>query len=59
MKKEGISENETIRINEDGTVRGYNGRVFAAGDALTGPSSVVEAIASGKATAKLIIDHLG
>jgi NADPH-dependent glutamate synthase beta subunit-like oxidoreductase len=59
MRKEGISKKETIRLNEGGTVMGYEGRVFAAGDALTGPSSVVEAIASGKSTARLIIDHVG
>jgi NADPH-dependent glutamate synthase beta subunit-like oxidoreductase len=38
-------------------VKDYEG-VFAAGDALTGPSTVVEAIASGKATAHSIIRSL-
>ena len=58
LRQESISERGTIKLNEDGTVKGYDAKVFAAGDALTGPSSVVEAIASGKATAKRIIDYV-
>jgi NADPH-dependent glutamate synthase beta subunit-like oxidoreductase len=32
--------------------------MFAAGDVVTGPSTVVEAIASGKATARNVIRYL-
>jgi len=52
-----ISERGTIYCGKDGQVKEYEG-VFAAGDALTGPSTVVEAIASGKATAQIVIRHL-
>ena len=52
-----ISGRGTINCDKDGQVKGYEG-VFAAGDAVTGPSTVVEAIASGKATARSVIRHL-
>jgi len=52
-----ISERGTIYCGKDGQVKEYEG-VFAAGDAVTGPSTVVEAIASGKATARSVIRHL-
>ncbi|HUY07265.1 MAG TPA: FAD-dependent oxidoreductase [Acidimicrobiales bacterium] len=37
---------------------GSNDRVFVAGDALIGPSSVVEAMAQGRRAAEAILDHL-
>jgi NADPH-dependent glutamate synthase beta subunit-like oxidoreductase len=52
-----ISERGTINCGKDGQVKDYEG-VFAAGDAVTGPSTVVGAIASGKATARNIIRYL-
>jgi NADPH-dependent glutamate synthase beta subunit-like oxidoreductase len=52
-----ISDRGTIYCGKDGQVKEYEG-VFAAGDAVTGPSTVVEAIASGKATARSVIRHL-
>ncbi|MBW2004476.1 MAG: FAD-dependent oxidoreductase [Deltaproteobacteria bacterium] len=52
-----ISERGTIHCGKDGQVKEYEG-LFAAGDALTGPSTVVEAIASGKATARNVIRYL-
>lgn len=56
---------EEIELNEDGTVwvnpltmetslRG----VFAGGDAVTGPASVIEAIRAGKCAAKSIVEYL-
>jgi len=47
LKAESISERGTINLGKDGQVKEYKG-VFAAGDVVTGPSTVVEAIASGK-----------
>ena len=52
-----ISERGTITLGKDGQVKEYEG-VFAAGDAVTGPSTVVEAIASGKATAPNVMRYL-
>jgi heterodisulfide reductase subunit A len=52
-----ISTRGTIHCGKDGQVKEYEG-VFAAGDAVTGPSTVVEAIASGKATARNVIRYL-
>ncbi len=47
-----------IKINEDNSVVGVPG-VFAGGDAVTGPASVIEAIASGKIAAISIDRYLG
>ncbi len=52
-----ITENGTAWCDENGMVQGYEG-VFAAGDAVSGPSTVVEAIASGKAAAHRVMDYL-
>jgi len=57
LTADSISERGTIHCGKDGQVKEYEG-VFAAGDALTGPSTVVEAIASGKATARNVIRYL-
>jgi NADPH-dependent glutamate synthase beta subunit-like oxidoreductase len=52
-----ITEHGTVCCDEAGMVHGYEG-VFAAGDAVSGPSTVVEAIASGKAVAQRVMDYL-
>ena len=57
LKKESISEQGMIRCDENGQVRGCEG-VFAAGDAVSGPSTVIEAIASGKAVAWKVMNYL-
>ncbi len=57
LKAESISERGTINLGKDGQVKEYEG-VFAAGDVVTGPSTVVEAIASGKATARNVMRYL-
>jgi len=57
LKKESISEQGMIRCDENGHVKGCEG-VFAAGDAVSGPSTVIEAIASGKAVAWQIMNYL-
>lgn len=57
LKAESISERETIDVVKMGRIRGYH-RVFGAGDAVTGPSTVVDAIASGQATARHVINYL-
>jgi NADPH-dependent glutamate synthase beta subunit-like oxidoreductase len=57
LKSTAITENGTVWCDEAGMVQGYKG-VFAAGDAVSGPSTVVEAIASGKAVARSIMSYL-
>ena len=57
LAADSISERGTINCGKDGQVKEYEG-VFAAGDVVTGPSTVVEAIASGKATARNVIRYL-
>jgi len=57
LKAGSISERGTINCGKDGQVKEYEG-IFAAGDVVTGPSTVVEAIASGKATARNVIRYL-
>ena len=57
LTADSISERGTITLGKDGQVKEYEG-VFAAGDAVTGPSTVVEAIASGKATAPNVMRYL-
>ncbi|MBW2308938.1 MAG: hypothetical protein JRG73_18610 [Deltaproteobacteria bacterium] len=46
-----LSDRGTINCEGSGNVTGYEG-VFAAGDAVSGPSTVVEAAASGKRAAR-------
>lgn len=58
LKEESLSEQGVIRCDEKGQVEGYEG-VFATGDAVTGPSTVVEAIASGKAVALKVMRYFG
>jgi NADPH-dependent glutamate synthase beta subunit-like oxidoreductase len=57
LTADSISERGTINCGKDGQVKEYEG-VFAAGDVVTGPSTVVEAIASGKAVARNVIRYL-
>jgi len=57
LTAESISERGTITLGKDGQVKEYKG-MFAAGDAVTGPSTVVEAIASGKAAARKVKQYL-
>jgi len=57
LTAESISERGGINCGKDGQVKEYEG-MFAAGDVVTGPSTVVEAIASGKATARNVIRYL-
>jgi NADPH-dependent glutamate synthase beta subunit-like oxidoreductase len=56
LKKTAVTADGTVRCNEAGMVQGYEG-VFTAGDAVNGPSTVVEAIASGKAAARKVMDY--
>ncbi len=55
---------ETIKVNPDGTLGVQENHetlrtgVFAAGDAVTGPSTVVEAMADGMAAAEAILKFL-
>jgi NADPH-dependent glutamate synthase beta subunit-like oxidoreductase len=48
---------DTISCDPSGGVSGYE-NLFAAGDAVTGPSTVVEAMGSGKAAARRAMDYL-
>ena len=57
LAAESISERGAITLGNGGQVKEYEG-MFAAGDVVTGPSTVVEAIASGKATARNVIRYL-
>lgn len=57
LRADSISDRGTINCGKDGQIKEYEG-MFAAGDAVTGPSTVVEAIASGKATARSVMRHL-
>jgi len=51
------AEDDAIRCDDRGRVLGYEG-VFAAGDVVTGPSTVVEAMASGRAVARRVAEFL-
>jgi NADPH-dependent glutamate synthase beta subunit-like oxidoreductase/Pyruvate/2-oxoacid:ferredoxin oxidoreductase delta subunit len=53
-----ISEQGTIRVDNSTMETSIPG-VFACGDAVKGPTSIVEAIASGKRAATAIDKHLG
>jgi NADPH-dependent glutamate synthase beta subunit-like oxidoreductase len=57
LKAESVSKQGTVSCDTVGTVRGYE-NVFAAGDAVSGPSTVVEALASGKAVAHQVMDYI-
>ena len=48
---------DTISCDPSGGVSGYE-NLFAAGDAVTGPSTVVEAMGSGKAVARQVMNYL-
>lgn len=50
-------EGDTVSCDSSGRVSGYE-NLFAAGDAVTGPSTVVEAMGSGKAAARQVMDYL-
>jgi len=56
---EGKSEfqGNTISCDASARVSGYE-TLFAAGDVLTGPSTIVQAMASGKAAARQVMDYL-
>jgi formate dehydrogenase major subunit len=56
LESTAVTGHGTIWCDEAGMVQGYEG-VFAAGDAVSGPSTVVEAIASGKASAQRVMDY--
>ncbi len=58
LDRSALSYRGTIKCEESGSVSGYDG-VFAAGDALSGPSTVVEAAASGKEAARQVLEFLG
>lgn len=58
LDAKGVSERHTISCDASGMVTGYEG-VFAAGDVVSGPSTVVEAMASGKAAARQVMGYLG
>ena len=57
LRENSISSKETIELDRRGQIKGYNG-IFAAGDVVTGPSTVVEAMGSGKAAARRVMDYL-
>jgi NADPH-dependent glutamate synthase beta subunit-like oxidoreductase len=57
LRPESLSESGAVILGRDGQVKNYRG-VFAAGDMLTGPSTVVEAMASGKVAAQQVMRHL-
>ena len=51
-------ENQLIRVNPETLETSLPG-VFAGGDAVTGPGTVIQAVAAGKAAARAIDRHLG
>lgn len=57
LDKQAITSEGMIDCNSTGMVQGYKG-IFAAGDTLIGPSTVVQAISSGKSTALKVRNHL-
>jgi len=57
LQKKSISEKQNIELDRRDHVKGYEG-IFAGGDAVTGPSTVVEAMGSGKAAARRVMDFL-
>jgi NADPH-dependent glutamate synthase beta subunit-like oxidoreductase len=57
LRENSVSRKETIEVDSRGQIKGYNG-IFAAGDAVAGPSTVVEAMGSGKAVARHVMHYL-
>jgi len=57
LPEKSISEKDTIALDKKGHIKGYQG-IFAGGDAVIGPSAVVESMGSGKAAAKRVMDYL-
>ena len=57
LKLKGELEHDTISCEILRKVTGYE-NLFAAGDAVTGPSTVVEAVGSGKAVARQVMNYL-
>jgi NADPH-dependent glutamate synthase beta subunit-like oxidoreductase len=57
IEESALSTRGTISCKGSGHVKGYEG-VFAAGDAVNGPSTVVEAAASGKRAALQALQYL-
>lgn len=57
LEEKAISEKGAVWCDEGGMVFGYEG-VFAAGDAVSGPSTIVNAMASGKAIARKVMSYL-
>jgi formate dehydrogenase major subunit len=57
LRPESLSKNGTVRCDKAGCVMGYQG-LFAAGDTLSGPSTVVEAMGSGKTVARQVVAYL-
>ncbi len=53
-----IDEDNTIQVDTEALVTGKKG-VFAGGDAVTGPSSVIEAVAAGRKVAVAVDRYLG
>jgi len=52
-----VTERGTLYCDVGGNVLGYD-NVFAAGDAVSGPSTVVESMASGKVVARTVMNYL-
>lgn len=52
-----LQDNNLIKVSADGVSTNYKG-VFAGGDAVTGPKTVVEALGAGKKAATLIHAYL-
>ena len=52
-----VTERGTLYCDVGGAVLGYD-NVFAAGDAVSGPSTVVESMASGKVVARTVMNYL-
>ncbi|MFC1863934.1 FAD-dependent oxidoreductase, partial [Thermodesulfobacteriota bacterium] len=57
LDKRAINSEGMIDCDSTGMVQGYKG-IFAAGDALIGPSTVVQAVSSGKSTALKVMNYL-
>lgn len=58
-KVDGITTNEGGLIRADANGMSGNERIFAAGDAVNGGKTVVEAVAEGKTAAEAILSQLG
>jgi len=51
-------ESETFQVARDGTIKPLRPGVFVAGDAATGPATVVEAVATGNASAVAVDNYI-